>query len=66
MRITGPGRFAVTDGPFPETKELVGGMAIIQVKSMTEAIEWGKRFLSVVGEGESEIRQLCEPPAAAE
>ena len=54
------GKFTVTDGPFPETKELIAGFAMIQVKSKEEAIEWGKRFLTVVGEGESEIRQLHE------
>jgi hypothetical protein len=60
------GKFTVTDGPFPETKELIAGFALIQVKSKEEAIEWGKRFLKVMGEGESEIRQINEqPPTAA-
>jgi hypothetical protein len=57
------GKFTVTDGPFPETKELIAGFCLLQVKSKAEAIEWGKRFLAVVGEGESEIRQLHEFPA---
>ena len=59
------GKFSVLDGPFPETKELIAGFALFQVKSKAEAIEWTKRFLSVVGEGQSEIRQLREmvPPA---
>jgi hypothetical protein len=52
----------VTDGPFPETKELVAGFALIQAKSKAEAIEWTKRFLTVVGEGESEVRQIFEMP----
>jgi hypothetical protein len=56
------GEFTVTDGPFPETKELVAGFALIQAKSKAEAIEWTKRFLSVAGEGESEIRQIFEMP----
>jgi len=63
IRINAPGKFTVTDGPFPETKELICGFAIIQVKSKEEAVEWGRRFLSVVGEGESEIRLLHEMPA---
>jgi len=63
VRIDG-GKFAVTDGPFPETKELIAGFCLLQVKSKAEAVEWTKRFLSVVGEGESEVRQLCEVPAA--
>jgi hypothetical protein len=62
VRISG-GKFTVTDGPFTETKELVAGYAIIQVKSKEEAIELTKRFLEVVGEGESEIRLMHETPA---
>jgi hypothetical protein len=57
------GTFIVTDGPFTETKELIAGYAIVQVKSKQEAIELTKRFLSVMGEGESEIRQMQEAPA---
>jgi hypothetical protein len=57
------GKFTVTDGPFPETKELIAGFCLLQVKSKEEAIEWGKRFLAVVGEGESEIRLLHEMPS---
>jgi hypothetical protein len=58
------GKHTVTDGPFPETKELIAGLCMLQVKSKAEAVEWAKRFLSVVGEGESEIRQLHDVPAA--
>jgi len=54
------GRLTVTDGPFAETKELIGGFAIIQVKSKEEAIELTTRFLEVCGDGESEIRLLHE------
>jgi hypothetical protein len=61
VRVTN-GQFTVTDGPFTEAKEVIGGFALLQVKSKEEAIEWGKRFLTVVGEGESEIRQIAEPP----
>jgi len=57
------GTFTVTDGPFTETKELVAGFAIIQVPSKDEAIEWTKRFLSVVGKGQSEIRQMHDVSA---
>jgi hypothetical protein len=59
------GSFRITDGPFTETKELVAGFAIIEVPSKAEAIEWTKRFLSVVGHGESEIRLMSDAPAAA-
>jgi hypothetical protein len=59
------GKFVVTDGPFPETKELIAGFCMLQVKSKAEAVEWCKRFMSVVGVGESEIRLVNEfvPPA---
>jgi hypothetical protein len=54
------GRFSVTDGPFVETKELIGGTALLQAKSKEEAIAWTQRFLKVAGDGEAEIRQACE------
>ena len=56
------GKFTVTDGPFAETKELIGGYAILNAKSKEEAIELTKRFLSVMGEGECEIRQMQDEP----
>jgi hypothetical protein len=54
------GKLTVTDGPFTESKELIGGFALIQANSKEEAIEWTKRFLEVAGDGESEIRQIAE------
>jgi hypothetical protein len=59
VRLSG-GKITVTDGPFTETKEIVGGFALIQVASKEEAIEWTKRFLAVAGDGESEIREVYE------
>jgi hypothetical protein len=51
----------VTDGPFAETKELVAGFWLWQVKSLDEAIEWVKRCPNPhEGEGEIEIRQVFE------
>ncbi|EPH39973.1 YciI family protein [Streptomyces aurantiacus] len=41
------GRLSVTDGPFTEAKEVVGGYSILQAKDRAEAIEWTKRFLKV-------------------
>jgi len=58
-------KFTVTDGPFAETREIVGGFAIIQASSKEAAIERTKYFLEVAGGGETEIRQLHEMPAAA-
>jgi hypothetical protein len=54
------GKAIVTDGPFTEAKEVIGGLALYQAKSKEEAIEHIKQFLSVVGEGECELRQLYE------
>jgi len=59
------GEFTVTDGPFSETKELVGGFAIIQAASKQEVIEHARYFLRTAGGGETELRQLHEVPAAA-
>jgi hypothetical protein len=52
----------VIDGPFIETKELVAGFSIIQVKSKEEAIEWVKRAPNVFpnGEAEIEIRKVMD------
>jgi hypothetical protein len=52
----------VTDGPFTETKELIAGYTIIQVKSLDEAIEWARRWpaLDADGQVQLEIRQFFE------
>ena len=72
------GKAQVTDGPFAETKELIAGYWMIQVKSKEEAIEWAKRapFAKLPSNGrapEIELRQMFEiedfadvPPAVAE
>ena len=55
------GEFKVLDGPFTEAKELIGGWALMECRDMAEAVEWGKRFLTVAGEGETTIRQVFGP-----
>jgi hypothetical protein len=57
------GKLTVTDGPFTETKELIAGFAIVQVKSKAEAIELAERFLKLAGDVESEIRLMHDMPA---
>ena len=57
VRFDGSQR-TVVDGPFSETRELVAGFWLIQVKSKEEAIEWVKRVPFV--DGEIEIRQVFE------
>lgn len=54
----------IIDGPFAETKELIGGYWVIQVKSRDEAIEWARKIPAPYGErtdGEIEVRQYFEP-----
>jgi len=50
----------VTDGPFAETKELIAGFMIWEVKSMAEAIAWAKRS-PLTGDSDVEIRQILSP-----
>src|SRR5258705_4294382 len=54
------GKFKVTDGPFAETKELVGGFWLIEAKSQDEALDWARRV--PFQEGEVEVRPLFELP----
>jgi hypothetical protein len=67
VRLTG-GRLTVTDGPFTEAKEVIGGYAVYAVKSKEEALEWARRFMVLHQEhwkgweGEVELRQLYDPP----
>jgi hypothetical protein len=64
VRISG-GKLTVTDGPFTESKELIGGFALLQAESKEEAIELAKTFLKVAGDGECEIRQVFEASECA-
>jgi hypothetical protein len=48
----------VIDGPFTESKEVVGGFAILKANSNKEAIELVKNFLQAAGDGECELRQI--------
>jgi hypothetical protein len=60
VRFSGKER-TVIDGPFAETKELIAGFWLFQVKSLEEAIEWVKRCPNPMeGESEIEIRQVFE------
>ena len=59
------GNISVTDGPFTESKEVVGGFAILKANSKAEAIQLAKDFLKVAGEGECELRQIYEQGADA-
>ena len=63
IRLSG-GRQAVIDGPFTESKEVIGGYCLMQTRTKDEAVEWSSRFLAIHGpkwEIEVEIRQVDEP-----
>lgn len=57
-------KITITDGPFTEAKEVVGGFAILKADSKAEAIELARKFLQIAGEGECELRQICEASQA--
>ena len=59
VRLTG-GTFKVTDGPFTEAKELVGGFALIKTNSKQEAVDFTKKFMTLAGDGEVELRQVYD------
>jgi hypothetical protein len=60
VRFSG-GKCTVIDGPFAETKELIAGFSLLQVRSIEEAIEWVKRAPTPSrGDYEAEIREVYE------
>jgi hypothetical protein len=70
VRVSG-GKMTVTDGPFAETKELIGGFAILEAASKEEAIRLGREFMQlhvdVLGqsyEGTLEVRPMFDPASA--
>jgi len=63
------GKLSTVDGPFTETKEVIGGFAILEAGSMKDALELTKRFLKIHGDEwdiECEVRQLDGPEFGAE
>ena len=57
------GRVTVTDGPFSEAKEVIGGYALLQASSRAEIVEHTRRFLDVAGQGTCDIYQHYAVPA---
>jgi len=55
------GDVSVMDGPFTESKEVIGGLAILKANSKEEAVQITKDFLKVAGDGECELRPLFDP-----
>jgi hypothetical protein len=56
------GDFSVTDGPFAETKELIDGFALVEVKSKEEAIDVARQFMQIAGDGHGEILHVFDAP----
>jgi hypothetical protein len=62
------GEVRITDGPFTEAKEVVGGYAVYDLRTKAEAVEWTRRFMELHvkhwpgWEGETELRQIFEAP----
>jgi len=54
------GKLTVSDGPFSEAKEVVGGFAILDAPSKEAAVAYVKEFLQIMGQGECELRQLFD------
>lgn len=57
------GSSSLTDGPFTESKELIGGFALMEVKDRDEAIEWTKRFLEIAGNATAIVHEVSPTPA---
>ena len=60
LTVDGGGQVTVTDGPFAEAKELIGGFAILEVSSKEEAIEHAKRWAKVIGVTKLDVRRVVE------
>jgi hypothetical protein len=60
LTLDGAGHATVTEGPFAEAKELIGGFAILEVSSKEEAIEHAKRFAKVIGVTKIDVRRVVE------
>jgi hypothetical protein len=64
VRLHRGGKLSVKDGPFTESKEVIGGFAILEAQSREEAVELARRFLKVHGaewDVECEVRQIDGP-----
>ncbi|MYS81640.1 YciI family protein [Embleya scabrispora] len=54
------GTVTVTDGPFAEAREVVGGFALIEVRSKEEAVELTRRFFKIIGDGEGRMHRILD------
>ena len=62
VRVTSiDGELTLTDGPFTEAKEAIGGFALVEVRSREEALEIARRFLKITGDGSSTVQEVFGP-----
>jgi hypothetical protein len=54
------GKFSVIDGPYPETKELIDGFALMEAGSLEEAFAHAERFMQIAGDGQGEILKVFD------
>jgi len=60
-RTASGGNITLTDGPFAESKEVIVSFALLEARSKDEAVELARRFWTIVGDGEGDIRQVFGP-----
>ena len=58
------GEISITDGPFAEAKEVLGGYALMEARDRAHVLELTRRFLAVAGDGTCEIHELYAPPCS--
>ena len=56
------GEISITDGPFAEAKEVLGGYAVMEARDRAHVLELTRKFLAVAGDGSCEIHELYAPP----
>jgi hypothetical protein len=56
------GSYAVTDGPFTEAKEIVGGFALMELQDREDAVAWSRRFLDLIGDGTCTLHEVEMAP----
>ena len=56
------GEISITDGPFAEAKEVLGGYALMEARDRTHLLELTRKFLTVAGDGTCEIHEIFVPP----
>lgn len=59
------GTVVVTDGPFTEAKEIIGGYAVMRFDSQEDLVEWSTRFVNIAGDGRSVVRPIADRPMAS-